>query len=83
MNFTSFVRYFFSMFLRRFSFRFAPFSGFLLFGRHAFYTVNTMVFTHSALAENLNSALEKTKVINFSINFETVFASNFHQFSGT
>ena len=87
MNFRSIshhsFRFFLGMFFRSLSCRFSPFFEILLFRRPAFYTVNTMVFTHSALAENLNSALEKTKIINFSINFETVFASNFHQFSGT
>ena len=65
MNLTSLFGHFLSMIFGTLSFRFSPFSGFLLFGRHAFYTVNTMVFTHSALAENLISALEKNENYQF------------------
>ena len=67
MNFRSIshhsFRSFWGMYLRRLSCRFSPFSEFLLFGRHAFYTVNTMVLTHPAPRKNLISISEKKGTI--------------------
>ena len=88
MNFRSIshhsFRSFLCMYLRRVSCRFSSFSEILLFRRHAFYTVNTMVLTHSAPRKNLVSTSEKNeKKNNLSLNFKTVFASKNHQFSGT
>ena len=77
MNFTSLVWYFFSMFFRRFSFRFSPFFVFLLFRRHAFYTVNTMVFSLSALAQNRKSIRRKAAKNTFSEEFQRPFPNRF------
>ena len=70
-------------FFKKLSCRISSFFEGLLFERHAFYTVNTMVLTHSAHRKSLVSISEKkkTKKNNFSLNSQTVSTSNFHSFS--
>ena len=56
------------------------FFDFLLFRRHAFYPIKTMVLTHSTVSENLILILKYIKKIRSPLNVGTIFASNFHQF---
>ena len=65
MHFTSLFRYFFGMFFGRLSCRNTLFSEVLLFRRPAFYTVNTMVLTHSAPRKSLVSIPEKNEKKHF------------------
>ena len=65
-------------FFRQLSCRNSSFSEVLLFERPAFYTVNTMVLTHSAPRKSLVSISEKNEKNNFSLNSQTAFASKNH-----
>ena len=71
----------FVMFFGRLHFRFSSFFDFLLFRRHAFYPIKTMVLAHSTLSENLNSILKKHQQIKKILKFRTIFALKFHEFS--
>ena len=87
MNFRCFSHHSFGCFsgtfFQQLSCRNSSFSEVLLFERPAFYTVNTMVLTHSAPRKSLVSISEKNEKKNiFSLNSQTVFTSNFHSFSG-
>ena len=81
MVFTSLFRHGFFMFFGRLCFRISDLFDFLLFRRHAFYPMKTMVLTHSTLSENLNSILkhiknnQKTNYFwdNFRIDFSSIF----------
>ena len=54
---------------------------FILFRRHAFYPIKTMVLAHSTLSESLNSILKISTNSICPMKFGIIFASNFHQFS--
>ena len=54
------------------------FFHFLLFRRHAFYHIKTMVLAHLTPSESLNSILKNIKKIENPIKLRSIFASNFH-----
>ena len=61
MMFASVFGVVFFMFFGKLLFRFPSFLDFLLFRRHAFYPMKTMLLAHSTLSENLKSILKNIK----------------------